>query len=56
MIDGKWVPQWTDINLPSAVRVEMAPLIVDPARLPLLGVIVPIHINKDVIGQYVDQQ
>jgi prepilin-type N-terminal cleavage/methylation domain-containing protein len=54
--EGKWTPEWTGVNLPSAVRVEMAPLIVDPAHLPLLGVTVPIHINKDVIGQYADQQ
>ncbi len=56
MIEGRWLPMWNQINLPSAVRVDLAPLVVDPARLPLLGVTVPIHINRDVLGPYVDQQ
>lgn len=52
--DGKWLPVWNQPNLPSAVRVEMAPLAADPARLPLIGATIPIHITRDVLGQYVD--
>jgi general secretion pathway protein J len=53
-VGGNWVPLWNQANLPSAVRVEMAPLVPDPARLPLVGVTIPIHINREVLGQYVD--
>ena len=49
-----WLPQWTKPNLPSAVHVEMAPLVPDPARLPLVSVTVPIHINRDVNVPYTD--
>ena len=34
----------------------MAPLIPDPARLPLVSVTVPIHINRDVNATYTDSQ
>jgi prepilin-type N-terminal cleavage/methylation domain-containing protein len=51
-----WLPQWSKPNLPAAVHVEMAPLIPDPARLPLVSVTVPIHINRDVNGTYTDSQ
>jgi len=49
-----WLPVWNQTNLPAAVRVDMAPLIPDPARLPLVPVTVPIHINRDVNVQYAD--
>jgi general secretion pathway protein J len=51
-----WLPFWTKPNLPAAVHVEMAPLIPDPARLPLVSVTVPIHINRDVNAAYTDSQ
>lgn len=51
-----WLPQWSKTNLPAAVHVEMAPLIPDPARLPLVSVTVPIHINRDVNAPYTDSQ
>ena len=49
-----WLPQWTKPNLPAAVHVDMAPLIPDPASLPLVNVTVLIHINRDVNAQYTD--
>jgi general secretion pathway protein J len=49
-----WLPQWSKPNLPAAVHVDMAPLIPDPARLPLVSVTVPIHINRDVNATYTD--
>ena len=51
---GNWVPQWTHPNLPAAVHVDMAPLIPDPARLPLVSVTAPIHVTRDVMGSYAD--
>jgi prepilin-type N-terminal cleavage/methylation domain-containing protein len=51
---GAWVPVWEQINLPAAVRIEMEPLVPDPAQLPLVNVTVPIHITRDVAGQYAD--
>ena len=49
-----WLQQWSKPNLPAAVHVDMAPLIPDPARLPLVSVTVPIHINRDVNATYND--
>jgi len=49
-----WLPVWTQTNLPAAVRIDMEPLVPDAARLPLVPVTVPIHINRDVNVPYVD--
>jgi prepilin-type N-terminal cleavage/methylation domain-containing protein len=54
MMGETWLPVWNQTNLPAAVRVDMAPLIPDPARLPLVPVTVPVHINRDVNVQYAD--
>jgi prepilin-type N-terminal cleavage/methylation domain-containing protein len=54
VVSGRWLSAWGRDNLPAAVRVEMAPLIPDPAKLPVVSVTVPIHITRDVRGQYVD--
>lgn len=51
-----WLPQWTKPSLPAAVHVAMAPLIPDPARLPLVSVTVPIHIYRDLNVPYTDAQ
>jgi len=51
---GGWVPVWDQPNLPAAVRIEMEPLVPNPAQLPLVNVTVPIHITRDLNGQYVD--
>jgi prepilin-type N-terminal cleavage/methylation domain-containing protein len=51
---GAWVPLWRSPDLPSAVRIEMAPLIPDPAQLPLVNVTVPIHITREVGVPYAD--
>ena len=44
---GAWVEGWNKPELPYAVRVEMAPLIADPAHLPLLSVTARIHVTRD---------
>lgn len=50
----RWTPAWKLMRLPSAVRVDLAPLESDPTRVPLLGVTVPIRINKVPNGPYTD--
>jgi hypothetical protein len=51
---GAWMTIWSDISLPAAVRIEMEPLIPDPAQLPLVNVTVPIHITREVGSAYAD--
>jgi prepilin-type N-terminal cleavage/methylation domain-containing protein len=53
-VSGDWLQVWNRPNLPAAVRVEMVPLFPDPARLPLLTVTVPLHINREVMAPYAD--
>jgi prepilin-type N-terminal cleavage/methylation domain-containing protein len=50
----RWVPRWVTRQLPVAVRIEMAPLQPDPARLPLLTFTAPIHVDKNPLTQYAD--
>jgi prepilin-type N-terminal cleavage/methylation domain-containing protein len=50
----KWQAIWNKPELPSAVHVEMAPLIADPATLPLVSVTVPIHVTREVLSPYAD--
>jgi len=54
MMGETWLPVWNQTDLPAAVRVDMEPLIPDPARLPLVPVTVPIHVNRVVNVQYAD--
>jgi type II secretory pathway pseudopilin PulG len=44
----QWLPEWPNPNdWPTAVRVEMAPLEPDPARLQTLPLTVPVRVNRD---------
>jgi prepilin-type N-terminal cleavage/methylation domain-containing protein len=43
----RWVPVWTSPVLPSAIRIEMAPLPSDRLRLPLVTVTAPVRVTKD---------
>jgi hypothetical protein len=52
---GEWLPVWNRPNLPRVVRIEMAPLDPNPARLPVLTLNVPVHVTREVGAQYVDQ-
>ena len=56
VLAGRWVDVWDRPNLPAAVRVEMASLVPDPRKLPMVSVTVPIHITRDVVALYGDQQ
>jgi prepilin-type N-terminal cleavage/methylation domain-containing protein len=49
-----WVTEWRLPRLPAAVRVEMAPLVADPSRVPLAGVIVPIYVSRMPNVRYAD--
>ena len=52
-----WVPAWGFPDLPTAVRIEMAPAAPDPARLPVLPVTALLRVNRSIEDPpYVDQQ
>jgi prepilin-type N-terminal cleavage/methylation domain-containing protein len=53
---GNWVGAWDRPNLPSAVRIEMAPREFNPSQLPMATLHIPIHVNRDVVAAYADQQ
>jgi hypothetical protein len=51
----QWMPAWTAADrLPSGIRIEMAPLHAEPARLQLMTINAPIHVTKWVLGPYAD--
>jgi hypothetical protein len=50
----RWVPVWTRPVLPSAIRIEMAPLPQDRMRLPLVTITAPIRVTRDPLDTYVD--
>jgi prepilin-type N-terminal cleavage/methylation domain-containing protein len=52
----QWLPVWNKPDLPSAVHVDMAPLVSDTATLPLVSVTVPIHVTRQVMSPYADAQ
>ena len=51
-----WMPIWTNTQvLPTGIRVEMTPLVVDPARVPLETLTVPIRLTRQVLAPYLDE-
>jgi prepilin-type N-terminal cleavage/methylation domain-containing protein len=52
----KWLPGWDRPDLPGAVRIEMTPLDVNQAVLPVMNVTVPIRITRQVRYPYGDFQ
>ncbi len=52
---AKWLDVWTRPNLPAAVRMDLVPLRVEPGRLVIQSVSVPMRVTRDVTGQYADQ-
>ena len=42
-----WFVHWTKKLLPNAIRVEMAPLRPDAARVQLVPLTIPIHVTRD---------
>jgi prepilin-type N-terminal cleavage/methylation domain-containing protein len=52
--EEQWVPAWTWLDWPSAVRVEMASLEPDPSRVPLVTATMPIRVNRRTGVAYED--
>jgi prepilin-type N-terminal cleavage/methylation domain-containing protein len=48
----RWLEQWPQDRWPTAVRIDMAPLVADPGRLPLMGVTAPIRVNRQPNATY----
>jgi prepilin-type N-terminal cleavage/methylation domain-containing protein len=53
-IETAWLPLWDKPLLPAGVRIEMRPLVPDAGGLSVLGVTVPIQVNRDPRFVYVD--
>jgi hypothetical protein len=47
-----WLPRWVKTVLPSAIRIEMAPIAPDPGRLQPVTLTVPVHVNRLVMEPY----
>jgi hypothetical protein len=43
---GSWVGEWGAPTMPSAVRIEMAPAVPDPIRLPIVAITAPLYVNR----------
>ena len=50
-----WTPQWAGRGWPWGIRVEMAPLEPDAARLQPITVIAPVHVVRSTEIDYADQ-
>ncbi len=51
-----WFPIWGNAQLlPTGIRVEMTPLVVDPSRVPLETITVPIRVTRQVLAPYLDE-
>ena len=50
----RWLPQWIKQELPSAIRVEMAPLDPGPSSLHVMSVTLPVRVDKDPLKKYGD--
>jgi hypothetical protein len=42
-----WLTHWPKRLLPNAIRIEMAPLQADSARVQVLTMTIPVHVTKD---------
>jgi prepilin-type N-terminal cleavage/methylation domain-containing protein len=51
-IGERWVQHWISPRWPSAVRIEMAPVEDDTARIPPLTMTAPIRVNADPRERY----
>jgi prepilin-type N-terminal cleavage/methylation domain-containing protein len=45
---GNWIPVWGFPDLPSAVRIDMAPAYADATRLPVLAVTAQVRTNRSI--------
>jgi type II secretory pathway component PulJ len=49
-----WRERWTITGWPTAVRIDMAPLEHDPARLQAVSVVAPLRVLRSPVIDYVD--
>jgi hypothetical protein len=49
-----WKQTWTRTGWPTAIRIDMAPLEVDPSRLQPISVVAPVHIQRAPEMVYVE--
>jgi general secretion pathway protein J len=52
---GAWVQSWTKGTWPSGIRIDMAPLTPNPARLQPITVTAPIYVNRQPEVEYADR-
>jgi hypothetical protein len=52
---GTWLPAWTRADWPAGIRVVMAPLEPNPARLQPVTVTAPVYIYRTLGVEYSDQ-
>src|SRR5436189_4300799 len=52
---GIWTSSWNGPEWPLGLRIEMAPLEPNPARLQPITVTAPVYINRNPGVQYADQ-
>lgn len=53
--DAVWLPKATGLGWPLAIRIDMAPMDPDLARLQPIGVVAAIHLHRAPEIKYVDQ-
>jgi prepilin-type N-terminal cleavage/methylation domain-containing protein len=53
-IETAWLPLWDKPLLPAGVRIEMRPVVPEAGGLSILGVTVPIQVNRDPRIVYAD--
>lgn len=50
----RWVPRWVQPQWPRAIRIEMAPLAPDRARVQPMELVAPLRVDKIPMVPYVD--
>jgi len=50
--DPRWLLRWTRPVLPTAIRVEMAPLVPDASRLQPVTLTLPVRVNRFPLERY----
>jgi hypothetical protein len=51
---GQWVPIWNQTGWPAGLRIEMAPVEPNPARLEPVNITVPVYVLRDPGVKYDD--
>lgn len=50
----RWVQRWVKPEAPTAIRIEMAPLELDPGNVQVMTVTAPVHVNRLAMTKYTD--